>query len=145
MSEKKHVTQIIVTEQKVIHTGTNKNGGEYKIRQLIATNRNGQLIDLNLRSFDELPLRQLITVEVEKFKSERFGDSFTVTLEGKKKGSGLGKKVSELEGRVARLELQLKQLAAAQRGTTSQGPPSQQPGAPPPPGDGLPPQDDIPF
>lgn len=155
-SEKKHVTQIVVTEQKVIHEGTNRNGGKYTIRQLIATNRNGQLIDLNLRSFDELPLKQLITVEVEKFKSDRFGDSYTVTLEGKKKGAGLGKKVNDLEARVKTLESQLAALARQVNGGAAlqapaaqaqQGPPAQQLPGPPqqkPEGDGLP-SDDIPF
>lgn len=153
MADKKpHVTEIIVTEQKVIHSG-NKNGRDYTIYQVIATNRNGQLIDLNLRSFDELPKNQVIKVEVEKYDSEQYGVSYTVTLEGKKKSSGLGKVVDDLKARVKTLE---ERLAAVERRVTGSAPPQQAPSAQAPPAaqsapppvppttDGVP-SDDIPF
>jgi hypothetical protein len=119
MADKKpHTTEIIVTEQKVIHSG-NKNGRDYTIYQVIATNRNGQLIDLNLRSFDELPKNQVIKVEVEKFDSEQYGVSYTVSLEGKKKSSGLGKVVDGLRDRVSALEARLEAVEKLVKGALS--------------------------
>jgi hypothetical protein len=147
---KPHTTEIIVTEQKVIHSG-NKNGRDYTIYQVIATNRNGQLIDLNLRSFDELPKNQVIKVEVTKFESEQYGVSYTVSLEGKKKSSGLGKVVDGLRDRVSALEARLEAVeklvkGAPQQAPSAQAPPAAQSATPPalPATDGMP-SDDIPF
>lgn len=156
MADKKpHTTEIVVTEQKVIHKGRNNNSGrDYTIYQVIATNRNGQLIDLNLRSFSELPKNQAIKVEVEKFVSEQYGVSYTVSLEGKRKNNGLGKEVNELKSKVAALERRIEELEQrAQRGPAAAPPAatppprSPDPAPPPiqtPPSDGAP-SDDIPF
>jgi hypothetical protein len=154
MADKKpHTTEIIVTEQKVIHSG-NKNGRDYTIYQVIATNRNGQLIDLNLRSFDELPKNQVIKVEVEKYESEQYGVSYTVTLEGKKKSSGLGKVVDDLKARVKTLEERLAAVeqrmngSAPPQASSVQAPPAAPSPGPPPVqqavGGGIP-DDNIPF
>jgi hypothetical protein len=151
MADKKpHTTEIIVTEQKVIHSG-NKNGRDYTIYQVIATNRNGQLIDQNLRSFDELPKNQVIKVDVEKFDSEQYGVSYTVSLEGKKKSGGLGKVVDGLRDRVSALEARLEAVerlvkGGAQQAPSAQAPPAAQSATPPalPTTDGMP-SDDIPF
>jgi hypothetical protein len=143
------VREIIVTEQKVIHKGQS-NGRDYTIYQVIATNRNGQLIDQNLRSFSELPKNQVVKVEVEKFESEQYGVSYTVSLEGKKKNSGLGKVVDGLRERVSALEARLeaveKLVKGAQQAPSAQAPPAAQSATPPalPATDGMP-SDDIPF
>lgn len=151
MSNQKHETQIVVTEQRPIHSGTNNSGAPYTIYQVIANRQNGELIDLNLRSFEELPKNQLITVTVEKYDNPRYGVSYTVSLKGKK--SGLGAKVAKLEADLKVLEQRV--AALEQRGGGSSSAPTSVPGTPagPPPGppptppqsvgSGLP--DDVPF
>lgn len=148
-----HTTEIVVREVNQIHQGRNAAGREWKIFQLIATNRDGQLIDLNLRSFSELPLNQLIKVDVEKYDSDRFGQSYTVSLHGKSKGGGLGKKVDELRARVDAQDEKIKKLEGAIAALRQQ-PSGTEPQAasvptqrqvPPSVGGGLPDDQDIPF
>lgn len=155
----KHTTKIIVTEQKQIHKGRNRNGGEYTIWQVIAQKPSGEPIPegMNLRSFDELPKNQVIEVEVEKYTSAQYGTSYTVTQKGKRRGSGLAKRVDELFNGMKRLHARVEvierhlNLGADQPAVAAQGPPAApspaQPPAQPPPApasDGMP-NDDIPF
>lgn len=145
---------IIVKELKVIHKGTNKAGQDYTIYQVLATDPAGNsLDDYNLRSFQELPKHQPVEVEIEKFESDRYGESYTVST--KSGGKKMGSEVRQLTTRVEALEkalnalradVQSGRLAQAEpRGSTA-GPPSQAPQEPPPmQGQGLPRDDDIPF
>lgn len=148
--------RIIVREQKEIHKGTGNNGRDYVIYQVIATNEGGVPIDLNLRSFQQLPKNQLIEVNVERFESDKFGVSYTLSTQ-KQGGEAVGKRIGELERAVAELTKRVGQLEAGrQAAAPAPGPPpaAPAPGAPiqgtqPPPqlpGEGgQGPSDDIPF
>lgn len=153
----KFTTKIIVTEQKQIHKGRNASGTEYTIWQVIAQKENGQPIsqDMNLRSFDQLPKNQVVEVEVETYHSEQYGTSYTVTQKGKRRGTGLAKRVDELFAAMKRLNARLAAVEAIVGTSGAQPqpsappqqappPPSQPPPPPPPVGDGMP-GDDIPF
>lgn len=155
---RKFDTKIIVTDQKQIHQGRNRNGGEYTIFQVIAQKESGEPIsqDMNLRSFDQLPKNQVIEVEVEEYNSEQYGTSYTVSQKGKRRGSGLAKKVDEMMAALKRLNARLEAVeravgvAGTQQPASTQPPPAApQQGPPPTPppmpsGDGMP-GDDIPF
>jgi hypothetical protein len=156
LSEKgKGTRKIVVREQKEIHRGTNRRGHDYVIYQLIATTEGGVAIDQNLRSFQKLPLNQLIEVTIERFESTNFGVSYTVSTKAKgadavgQRISGLERQVEELAKRLAAVESSVRQNGAAPQ------PGSQSPAATPPPQTPAPqpagglggqmPTDDIPF
>lgn len=84
--KEKFSTQIVVTSTKVTASGTTSSGGTYNLHQVIATKPDGTPITLNLRAFEELPTGVPIDVDCELFRSERYGDSYTV----KRKGNGSG-------------------------------------------------------
>ena len=145
MPPKSHDTQIIAREVKVIHNGRTSNGNEYTIWQVIATKPSGETIDLNLRSFEELPTGEVLDVEVTPFHHPQFGTSYTLKRKGGHK-SKTAHRIEELEKRVAVLEARL--------GITENGspPPAQAPGPPPAPVTAPPPpvpvggnDADIPF
>lgn len=152
-------TTVIVTDLKVIHKGTNKNGHDYTIYQVLATKPDGSKIvgpdgaELNLRSFQELPKHQPVEVTVERFDSEQYGTSYT--LKTKSGGDKMGARVKDLEAKVQTLSERLDGLAAqlargataapASAGQQQQAPTPPGPQTPPPmPAGGLP-DDDIPF
>lgn len=146
MAEQAHKkTKIIVKELKHIHSGTTKAGSDYTIQQVIATKVDGTAIDLNLRTFDELPKDEPIEVTVEKFESPQYGISYTIKPAGK--SGGMGKSIDELRGRVVKLEAQVAELMRGQP-APSVAPPPPAPATPPPaaaPAGGLPSDDQIPF
>jgi hypothetical protein len=149
----KHTTKIIVTEQKVIHKGQNRTTQrEYTIYQVIAQKETGEPIPegMNLRSFDELPKNQLIEVEVEKYTSEQYGVSYTVSAEGEAPGQrtrqASGRAVRRMKRLNARLEAVERAVGVggAQQPAATQPPPAAPPQGPPPSpppspvGDGMP-------
>ena len=148
-------TRIIVKELRPIKTGTTGGGTAYTISQVIATKPDGVPIgDFNLRTFDDLPTNTVIEVDCELFKSERFGDSYTVKLKSGQQQSGLAKALEDLRTRVERIEHFLQGRGefvgtAAPEPTQAPPPPPTTSGGPPPPPDiggaGAPPQTDIPF
>jgi hypothetical protein len=162
MAETSKTTKIIVTEMRVTAQGKTKAGADYTLYQVLATKPDGQRIDLNLRSFTDLPKNEVIEVDVELYESDTYGKSYTLKRKGGGGGGGGSKKlaesVDELRQRVERIEAFLQgrgefggtapapaqapppQPAAA----PPQAPPPVPPAAPPPPA--VPPQsDDIPF
>lgn len=155
-------TQIIVRRLSPIKTGTTGDGTPYTISQVIATKPDGAPIaDFNLRTFDALPTDCVIEVDCELFKSERFGDSYTVKLKAgqvpRAADQGLASEVAELKTRVQRIEHFLQGRGefvgtAAQPQATSPPPPPPSSDAPPPPPPEVPLTDaqvsgeaDIPF
>lgn len=143
--------QIIVLDLKHIKSGTTSGGEPYTLRQVRATKLDGIPIDLNLRTFDDLPKDIPITVTVEKFSSQRgYGDSYTIKLaeEGQTHtapaspppdvqngtstqlpaGGGVHAEVGALRSRVEKLEADMARfLSARTEVQTSAAPP------PPPP------------
>lgn len=155
-------TKIIVRRLSPIKTGTTGDGSPYTISQVIATKPDGAPIaDFNLRTFDALPTDCVIEVDCELFKSERFGDSYTVKLKAGQvpqqatADQGITKTVADLKTRVDRIEDFLSGRGEfAGSAAEPAGPPSPPPSgdAPPPPPPEMPLTDaqvsgeaDIPF
>lgn len=90
-----------------VHTGE-KNGKPYTVYEIKATTPDGAPIppDMKLRSFTELPLGEVVEVEVKKFEGTH-GISYTLQP---KKGQ-TGARVNELTQRVEALEQVIKGLA----------------------------------
>lgn len=150
--------RIVVKEQKEIHKGTNRNGHDYVIYQLVATTEGGVPIEQNLRSFQQLPKNQLIEVTVEKYTSQQSGAvSYTVSTK-KKGGDTVGKRIDALERQVKDLTARLQAVEGRARAASSApstaaatAPPAasqqnqQQPPAVPVSSGPQMPSDDIPF
>lgn len=154
-------TRIIAKRLSPIKSGTTGDGTAYTISQVIATKPDGTPIsDFNLRTFDALPTDCVIEVDCELFKSERFGDSYTVKLKaGQAQASqGMTQEAADLRDlklRVDRIENFLSGRGEwAGSAAEPAGPPSPPPSgdAPPPPPPEVPLTDaqvsgeaDIPF
>jgi hypothetical protein len=127
MPKEKFTTQLIVKDIKAISSGTSPKGQKWTIWQIVATKADGTPITENLRTFAELPKNEVLDVECELFRSEQYGDSYTVTPKG---SSSRTKRVGDLEKRVDRIEehLGLKE----QTEVDAQPPPAPASSAPPP-------------
>jgi hypothetical protein len=150
----KKKTQIIVRELKEISTGQTNAGASYTLYQVRATKPDGTEIPGNLRTFDSgLPIDEVIDVEVEKFTSEQYGESFTISM----KKPNQGERIEKLESRVKEQGQEIETLKAQVEDLkTKLAPPPVHPVAPPENGDGQPgdltrsmtgaaQDDDIPF
>lgn len=77
-TDPRRVRQIIVTELKKLSEGT-RSGEAWTIYQVRATLADGRVIqDMKLRTFEDLPRAQVITVEVEPYESQKYGKSYTL-------------------------------------------------------------------
>lgn len=77
-ADPRRVRQIIVTELKALSSGT-RNGEPWSIYQVRATLADGRVIqDMKLRTFENLPTQQVISVEVEPYNSQKYGQSYTL-------------------------------------------------------------------
>lgn len=164
----KFTTSLIVTEIRQTYQGRTKQGSSYTLFQVIATKVDGTPISHNLRSFSDLPKREVIEVECTLYRSQQYGDSYTIEMQGGNKVVTLEEQVKALQERVVRIEDFLKGRGEF-AGTASEpvdGPPRSQaqrreadppaqtappapPPPPPPPAEPpehpLPDDDDIPF
>jgi len=114
-------TTIIVRETREIHHG-HQGGKDFTLYQIVATKPDGTNIDLNLRSFEDLPRDEVLPVEVTPFVSEQYGTSYTLKTKTK---TGQRRKMEELESRLEVVEKML--------GLTPNSSSEVQPGPPPPP------------
>jgi len=114
-------TTIIVRETREIHHG-HTGGKDFTLYQIVATKPDGTNIDLNLRSFEDLPRDEVLPVEVTPFVSEQYGTSYTLKTKTK---TGQRRKMEELESRLEVVEKML--------GLTPNSSSEVQPGPPPPP------------
>lgn len=133
----KFTTQIVVTETRVTYEGKNKQGHTYKLYQIIATKPDGSPVPFNLRSFEDMPKGEVLEVAAEIYRSQQYGDSYTLTRKGGSK-SATKNELEKLAERVTAIERKLEIMASPQSGP------------PPPPPQGQPPaqsqgDDDIPF
>lgn len=142
--------QIIVKQAREITRGRNKTTGEeYVMYQVIATKPDGIPIEQNLRTFDELPLNEVLDVTVTPFTSEQWGTSYTLKLKGQTKQQ---KEMVELRRRIERIEKQLG-ISGSVDGPPGPPPPpssvpppvTSQPTTPPPVQPAPRATDDIPF
>lgn len=144
----KKKTQIIVRELKEISTGKTNSGADYTLYQVRATKPDGTEIPGNLRTFDSgLPIDQPINVNVEKFTSEQYGTSFTITMVKPTQAE----RIEALEAGMKELQSAVETLRA--KVETMQAPPpttppadnGSEPGALTRAATGATPDDDIPF
>lgn len=151
MANKKK-TQIIVRELKEISTGKTNAGADYTLYQVRATKPDGTEIKGNLRTFDSgLPIDEVLNVDVEKFTSEQYGESFTITM----KKPNQGERIEKLEAQVKELQSQGETFKAQIEDlkTKLAPPPEKPPTAPDPdpvgvghrPASGAPGDEEIPF
>lgn len=138
--------KIIVREMKpIVRDGRTRTGSTYSLWQVRATTEGGREIEQNLRTFDDLPLHQVIEVDIEPFQHETWGQAYTVKLPGTAQRPDLQKQVQGLAERVARLEHEVQQRRPV-NGATGPPPPPDSPPPPPPaetPVGGS--DDDVPF
>jgi hypothetical protein len=114
---------IIVKETREIHSGRNKLGEAFTLNQVIATKVDGTPIEENLRTFDDLPLNEVVVVEVTPFVLE--GSGITSYTLKKKAPSKTDKAMDDLKARVQRIEKHL--------GLAGNSSPLIPPDVPPPP------------
>jgi hypothetical protein len=129
--KEKFTTKIMVRETRVTHSGQTRTGGTFTLYQVIATKPSGEAIDMNLRSFEDLPKNVVLEVEAELYRSEQYGDSYTL----KRLGGGTASQLQDIEKRVKRIEDFLSGRGEF-RGTAApeaQAAPPAQPPPPPPP------------
>jgi hypothetical protein len=142
-------TQIIPKQVREISRGNSRTTGEpWVMWQVIATKPDGTPIEkngepLNLRTFDELPLNEVVNVTVTPFTSEQFGTSYTLKIKGQTKQQ---KEMAELRERVRRIEERLG-LSSEVAGAPKPPPPpsTATPPMPPAPAQSAAGGDDIPF
>lgn len=94
---------ILVTGQEVL--GPTKTGSIYEV---FATTTDGEVIDLPLRAFTELPQGEPVEVDVKPYNSPEYGTTYT--LYPKKKSGGSSAKVADVTKQVNALEARLKAL-----------------------------------
>lgn len=87
---------------KVTYTGqSKKTGKEFSIYEVMATKPDGSPVELELRSFDNLPLG-VGEFEVEKRVDPKYGDTYMLKVPGPR-----GPQANPLEQRVSALEQQV--------------------------------------
>lgn len=117
------------------YQGVNKRGDDYTIYEIQAAREDGEVItDKKLRSFEELPVGDdLLDLTVVPFNSEKHGLSFTLSRKTKvSKTAELQAKVTELTGRLERVEGWIRKHHAEAGGATAPSaapPPQAQPAA----------------
>lgn len=130
--------KLTVTSCGKIYEGTDKNRKPYTIYEIFAVDDGGVPVEAKLRSFSQLTLNELVEYDIEEFRSERHGVSYTLSLPGSGGGkggprsSGLGASVDDLRDRVEKLERQLADLLAGRNSGSQSGPTADPPAAPSP-------------
>lgn len=95
-------TTVKVIDCKPVYHGTNKKGDQYSIYEIRASKADGTLINEKLRSFTALPIGQSVAVTVVPYKSEQYGQSFTL-YPTNEKGAGTTAEVNDLNERYEQL------------------------------------------
>lgn len=143
-NDKSRETQIIVKQCNPIKSGDGRDGSRWTMYQLVATKPDGTPIPQNLRTFDEVPVNEVVDVNVTPFVSETYGTSYTVKL---KEPSESQRELEALKRRVEAIELKLGMKVGGQPLTPPPPPagPVATPPMPPPPERTEAPPDEIPF
>lgn len=138
------------TKINVVSTSVLKQGDTWTLREVVATDQHGQPITKTLKTFEtNLPVGQLIDVEVEQNSNPQYADEYMVRLPGSKRsgggggGGGLGASVDLLRSQVESLTTRVGALEGRMDAAT---PAAATPaGGFPPPASAPAPDDDIPF
>lgn len=99
---KEHETTMKVVACRPIYQGRNATNHSYTIYEVEAQNQQGQLITEKLRSFDQLPIGDTVTVTVVPFESEAWGRAFTLHLKTPK-GEDIESRLKKLEAHITEL------------------------------------------
>lgn len=107
-------TKLTVTSKEVAHQGTSKKGNPFTIWEVFAVDEAGQPVEHKLRTFEDLPEGELLSVKAEEYVDDRRGTTYTLSTgrprnTNPSRGSegGLAQSVDELRARVDLLERQL--------------------------------------
>lgn len=129
--------KLTATSCEVKFEGVNKNNKAFTLYEVAVVGEDGEPIMEEFKSFEMLPIGELVEYEVEREDHEKYGVSYLLRLPpGVKAGKkpNLKAEIDELRQRVARLEAQ----AGALTGTPPAAPTS-------PAMAGIGPGDDVPF
>lgn len=100
-------TRMTVTACNVAVTAKNARGDTYTIYELTAFKEDGSEINEKLRSFENLPLDELIEVTVTPYNSEKYGRSFTIAQRNRPNSAQL---IRELKTTVLKLTERVEDL-----------------------------------
>lgn len=104
--------RIIITQSRQVASGTGRNNRPYTIFELEALREDRTPLPdgMKLRAFDDLPVNTPVDVTIEKYSSDKYGDSYTVKLKG---GSGVSPQaqINALSERLAEAEDRIRRLA----------------------------------
>ncbi len=107
MTPKPAETKLRITSCSSVYTGKHPNGHSYTIYEIEAVRPDGTVVAESLRSFEELPVGEVLDLNVVKFDSPEHGTSYTLSRRG---GSGNAKKIRDLEETVRALVARLEAL-----------------------------------
>lgn len=141
----KHYRKLTATSCEVLKRGTSaKNGNPWTMYEVYAVDEAGTPVEAKLRSFDPLPLNELVEYGVTMRQDQRHGTSYTLELpknrRPKREDKGFKPQIEALKLQVANLEQRTEWLlglvhelqAAAGIELSTSGPESPATGAPPP-------------
>jgi hypothetical protein len=108
MADKKSTPmRLRITSCSSVYSGINTRGDDYTIYEVQAAKETGEVVDQKLRSFEELPVGEVLDLTVTPFKSEKHGLSYTLARKNKPAG-GSSRKVEELTAFVGAIDERLK-------------------------------------
>lgn len=115
MAEKSKATRLRITSCVAVYTGKNQAGGEFTIHEIEACKETGETIEHKLNSFEDLPVGEVLDVNVTPHNSVEHGRSFTVSRRGRVSTTAQLKELREIVDslvlRVSDLETRLRPQA----------------------------------
>lgn len=100
------VRALTITGCKKVYTGKNKDGDEYSIYKVQATDEHGQVINQDLRSFEDLEIGYRGRFKVERYDGGDRGISYTLKQVREK----LGPRVRKIEEEMPKLKRRIEHL-----------------------------------
>lgn len=108
---KGHETKLKILACRPTYSGRNTRGDAYTIYEIEAADAQGVTIKHKLRSFQVLPIGQVIEVTVTAFNSEQWGKSYTLHPKNAPKLDSTAR-INELTGEVESLRSELERAVA---------------------------------
>lgn len=112
MAEKSKATRLRIVSCVAVYTGKNQAGGEFTIHDIEACKETGETIEHKLNSFEDLPVGEVLDVNVTPYTSAEHGRSFTVSRRGRVSTTA---QLKELREMVDSLVLRVSDLEARLR------------------------------
>jgi hypothetical protein len=119
-----------ITSCSSVYSGVNTRGDDYTIYEVQAAKETGEVVDQKLRSFEELPVGEILDLTVTPFKSEKHGLSYTLARKNKP-GGGSSRKIEELTAFVGAIDERLKLVEGRLMGPPAAAAPAAVPQAAP--------------